>query len=139
MNDDLDARNRDSRDRLARTAARVRDGMDVAGGWTAAALLAHVAFWDRVALARWRRDPMVLRRIDEPILDLVNEAALPVWRALPAADAAREAVAAADAFNAAIAGAAAGARERAARASRSFVDRSTHRNEHLDQIERALG
>jgi hypothetical protein len=101
-------------------------------------LLAHVAFWDRVAAARWQHDPPITVRIDDPIVDLVNAAELTVWRTLPLVDAIREATHAAAAIDDAVARASARNIADATRVSVRFVDRSAHRNEHLEQIERAL-
>ena len=130
--------NADSRARLDRVAKRLTKNIRIDDTWTAAALLAHVAFWDRVAGARWEHDPPITVRVDDPIVDLMNAAGLPVWRTLSLADAIREATDAAAALDEAIARASAEDIAEATRVSVRFVDRSAHRNEHLEQIERVL-
>lgn len=89
-------RNAAERDRLTRLVARLGED-DLArpvgpgDGWTVAALLAPLAFWDRFVLARWERrlrDGGPIAPLDDGLLDLVNAAGLPKWLALPAAAAA---------------------------------------------------
>ncbi|MGH2558661.1 MAG: DinB family protein, partial [Thermomicrobiales bacterium] len=56
---------------------------DIGDGWTVAAALAHVAFWDRravVLLERWERDGVSPSPAD---VDAINDAMLPQWRAIP--------------------------------------------------------
>ena len=130
--------NSESRARLDRIAKRLTKNTRVDDTWTAAALLAHVAFWDRIAAARWQHEPPITVRIDDPIVDLVNAAMLPVWRTLSLADAIREATDAAAAIDDAVARASTKDIEAARLVSVRFIDRSGHRNEHLEQIERAL-
>ena len=138
-------RNDAARDRLRSLVARLSEedlARPVSDGWTVAALLAHVAFWDRFVLARWEH---ALRRggsptsLDDDLLDLINAAALAQWLALPGRDAALQAVDAAEAIDRAIERLPPGAVETArARGFHWLLDRSGHRREHLDQIERAL-
>jgi hypothetical protein len=109
-------------------------------GWSVSALLAHLAFWDRFNVRRWRSR---LAGAQLPALDvlddLINDSALPAWNALPPEDAARDALVSAeegDAFVAAL------TPEITARwleegRPRSLY-RSEHRREHLDDIDRAL-
>ena len=81
-------------------------GRDLGGGWTLATALAHTAFWDRFAHARmelYRRDGTMIAP-SRPLVDALNEALLPQWRALPPRAAAEEALAAAEAIDRAIAG-----------------------------------
>ena len=135
---DYRSNNAESRARLERIAKRLTSDIRIDETWRASALLAHVAFWDRVTTARWQHDPPITVRIDDPIIDLVNAAGLPVWHRLSLADAIREATDAAAGLDEAIARASADDIAAATRVSIRFVDRSAHRNEHLDQIERAL-
>jgi len=137
------ARNEESRRRLSEVLARLTaDDLDrsLGDGWTVKAALAHVAFWDRYAgvlLDRWARDGFGEAAVDT---GLVNDAGLGDWLALSPEAVRREAVAAAEALDERIArvrpelmaAIAAGGRER-------ILDRTRHRAEHLDQIERALG
>jgi hypothetical protein len=136
------ARTTASRERLETVIGRLRDehyGRDAGGGWTISALLAHLAFWDRLTLERlrrWEREGFSATPVDA---DPINDAALPGWLAIPGKAAAAEVLAAARLTD-----------ERMARVRDDLVtavvgagrlralDRSVHRNEHLDQIERAL-
>jgi len=71
-------------------------------GWTVAAVLAHLAFWDtRAALLveRWRRDGVGPSPVD---VHIVNNAAKPQWLALPPRAAAELAVQAARAADSAL-------------------------------------
>ncbi len=110
------------------------------GGWTVSAVLAHLAFWDRRALVlldRWERDGVGPSPVDA---EVVNDALLPQWRALPVREAASAALTAADevdrrletisdALLAAIQG-----------PDRSLnLSRAEHRRDHLAELERALG
>jgi hypothetical protein len=71
--------------------------------WTASALFAHIAFWDRFVLARWTlagtSGSPVPERMDDMPQDLINDAALPAWLAMPARIAVAECLASADAID----------------------------------------
>jgi len=120
-------------------------GRDVGGGWTVGVALAHVAFWDRLALERAK----LYQRSGTsgavgPLVDPLNEALVHQWRALPPRAAAEEALAAAEAIDRAIAGMSDQQIEAyLARLEPGqpplFLNRTGHRREHLDQIEAALG
>ena len=130
-----------SRERLRRFVEETSDddlAQPVQGPWTAAALLAHTAFWDR-------RTAWLIRRCQQghcepsPVdLDSINEPALPQWRLIPPRAAALEALDAAADIDGLLPLLSA---EQLATLRRSKVnyDRSGHRNDHLDQIERVLG
>ena len=133
------------RERLRTLAGQLTDedlARPLPGGWTVAALLAHLAFWDRFVLARWRRhlhDGPPIVSLPDQAQDFVNEAGMEQWLALPRREAARQAVAAAEEVDRAIAQLPPEAVEAAhAKGSRRLLDRSAHRREHLDEIERAL-
>ncbi len=130
-----------SRKRLQRVVDRLDAAAlsrELPGGWTVSALLAHLAYWDRVAIDRWQK---LIRSGTLPIRtdDRVNDELLPQWRSMPASDAVSEAVAAAEAVDRIVAEAPA---DRAAELMRTgwerSVDRSLHRNEHLNEIGKAL-
>ena len=139
----LDGNDRE-RARLAALADRLTDDQLARlldGGWTVAALLAHVAFWDRFVLARWQRalaEGTTVASLDEPIQELINTAAVADWLAVPSR-AARQAVEAAEALDRTIAALPPTVvAEIRARGLPRLLDRSIHRREHLDAIEAAL-
>ncbi|MBM4408138.1 MAG: hypothetical protein FJ038_05975 [Chloroflexi bacterium] len=136
-----------SRDRIRSIAARAAAGpvpaVDDDGGWGPAVVLAHVGFWDRMALARWHRADADGEAVPPPLAanvsDFINAAGFPGWSVLDvetAAGLALDAAAAIDAYLEALPP----DRAQAARVAGfgRLVDRSLHRNEHLDSIERTL-
>jgi hypothetical protein len=114
-------------------------------GWTVAAVLAHLAFWDQrilVLLERWDRggagaEP---RQINQADVDWINDSAKALCLALPPRVAAQLAVSTAEAVDRKLE---ALTEERLAAnvaAGRPLnVLRAEHRREHLDEIARALG
>src|SRR5262245_37604075 len=104
MSDDFRDRNDASRQRLAALGARLnpaeleRPLEDER--WTVGAALAHLAFWDRFAatvLAWWEAEGFVAY---QSTADVINAAALPGWRVLPADYVLRDVLAAAEAVDA---------------------------------------
>ena len=76
----------ESRQRLQALVDRLTDEQltrPLGDGWTAAALLAHIAFWERAAVLVYRQQQ--LGNAAYPILDedVTNNALLPEWLALP--------------------------------------------------------
>jgi hypothetical protein len=119
-------------------------GADLGGGWTVSVALAHLAFWDGWHLARWQHAAAVGAVAPPPVADEVsnraNEALEATWRALApdrAVTLALDAAAAADAFIAGLSDASVDAAREAGGAR--WVDRWLHRQDHVDQIRRALG
>ncbi len=113
---------------------------EVSAGWTVASLLLHLAFWDRRAalvIARWLEDGVQDSPIDS---DIINDSAKEYLLAVPPEAAPRLALSAAEEADQAVAGlpspmlSAIEGRDVHVR-----LDRAHHRNEHLDQIEKALG
>ena len=137
--------NDESRRRLAVLVTRLGEGdlrRDLGAGWTAAAALAHIAFRDRSCLAHWERvgDEGAIAEFPDAPIDIINEANLPFWRALPPADVVEPALAAAKEVDARVAALGSTAVAYARETGRDFlVDRAGHRHAHLDEIERALG
>lgn len=143
MSDDHVERNHASRERLAALIARLGERtLVLPDGWTAAALLGHLGFWDRFAASRMEkylrdREPMVF--LNDALIEFINAAGLPQWTATPLGAAAADATDSAAAADQLIAKLSAD--EVAAIytvGSPRLLDRSGHRNEHLDQLERAL-
>jgi len=145
MGQDHAVRNTEGLDQLRELVRRLRDS-DLAlpvgsGGWTVSSTLAHVAFWDNVVVERWKQFDQrgAFTDMGDPVLDIVNAAALEQWRALPPRLAADQALAAAEAVTARIAGLSAAAIEAAATTGRRFMlDRTIHWAPHLAEIDRAL-
>lgn len=129
--------NASSLTRLKQLVARLDDAqlrMEMADGWTVAAYLAHLAFWDRrasILLTRFASEPVAPSPYDP---HLINDALLPQWRLIPPRQAAEDALVAA---------------EEADQLAASVADdllshlasvpvgarRATHRTLHLDEIE----
>jgi hypothetical protein len=132
--------NEESRRSLESLCARLTDddlSRRTGGGWTVAATLAHLGFWDRVTLERWKL--LAAGRRVEFIDDLVNAAAAADWHAVPRRDAVRLALEAArvvDRHIAQMADDLAG-RVEPVQGNRLY-ERFRHRNEHIADIEAAL-
>jgi hypothetical protein len=110
-------------------------------GWTVGATLAHLAFWDRWVVRRWRDWERFggFRAYPDDLIDLINEAALPEWMALPPDVAAELALTSAAAIDAAVAALPPVAIADALATGRAaLVDRTPHRAHHLNEIETAL-
>lgn len=117
----------------------------VHGRWTVAAKLAHLAYWDRFALAllgRWASGEAYTTDTLPPFhLDVLNDAQLSEHLALPPREAARLAIVAAGEVDAFLHGLPA---ETAARLLTDhdagwLLRRHNHRAEHLLEIDIALG
>src|SRR5947209_11048391 len=99
------ARNDAERARLRALVARLSDsdlGAPMPAGWTVAAVLAHLAFWDQrivVLLQGWERAgaAAVPKALNHDDVDWINDAGKALCLALPARTAADLAVAAAEA------------------------------------------
>jgi len=136
-------RNRASRDHLAEVIARMGKGtVELPGGWTAAGLLAHLAFWDSFGAARLEkfvrdREPMELG--SDALTEFINGAGMAQWTATPLATAAGLATKAAAAIDHLVEGLPSDVVDEIRGMKRPrLLDRSLHRKEHLDEIERAI-
>jgi len=113
------------------------------GEWSIGVELAHMAFWDRFVAERWqnaeRTNLSTPAIVDLSLFDLINDAAVPGWSLIASGDAARMAVVAADEVNAVIAALPGYAVETLLAAGwTSLLDRSVHRDEHLEALERRI-
>lgn len=111
------------------------------GGWTVAASLAHVAFWDQRVLFwldRWEEGEAP-RALVEGDADWINDAAKPLLLALPPRAAAHLAVEVAERVDGRLA-ALPDDRVRANHAAGEpiLLVRARHRKTHLDEIEQVL-
>jgi len=112
-------------------------------GWSIGVLLAHMACWDRMVMARWNRATAAGEAcppdLPDFVADLVNEALPPTWRALTS-DAVStlvlDAAADADVLVAALPDVSVDAAVAAGRGR--LVDRSLHRHDHIAQIQQIL-
>ena len=111
----------------------------IGNGWTIAVAMAHLAFWDQLALfllRKWKKDGVQPSSID---FDITNDALLSIWLAIPPRKAANLAVSSAEAIDHEI-----------EEVSTEFINdivalgepfrlyRSIHRKQHLDEIEEFL-
>ena len=135
-----------SRKRLDAFVRRASDA-DLArampAGWTVAAVLAHVAFWDeraRLLAERWEREGAAPAPLDGAQVDWINDAPKPMFLALPPRRAAELALAAAEAVDRRVAALSDEMIARNASAGSPLnLLRAEHRREHLDEIEHVLG
>lgn len=141
---DTDARNGSSRQALVELVGRLTPedlARDLGGGWTVAMALGHLAFWDGRQLRALRLFTEQGVALGEQDSDATNGGLEPLLRALDPLVTGRLALAAAEAVDAAV------AEFDWAGAARVFGDppahvplaRWVHREEHIAQIERALG
>ncbi len=115
-------------------------GRALENGWTVAATLAHLAFWDRWVEARWTRFARTGAFDDLPddVADLVNEAAMAGWHAVPAREAVRLCADAAASVTRTIERLSPRHVDAAVQTGRLFmIDRTRHWCPHLDEIERS--
>ena len=146
MQEGLEDRNRASLVRLRAVADRLSDqelARVIDPPWTAAALFAHIAFWDRFVLVRWPQaletGAQVPLSVDDDAMELVNGAALPQWGLIPPPDAVAECLKAAGTVNELVASLGEERLETLlALGRRRLVDRSLHRDEHLVTLEAAF-
>jgi hypothetical protein len=139
------AENDAERERLRSLVARLSDAelrRPMPAGWTVAAVLAHVGFWDARAihfLDKWARTgkPSTYEPEDT---DATNDSAKPLCLALPPRDAAKLALRLAEESDAKVAALSDAmlARIQAAGDPPFNLSRANHRKEHLDEIDRAL-
>lgn len=116
---------------------------DADGGWTVASVFAHLAFWDRWQEGRWRAAAATglacPPALPDGIDDLVNGALDALVHRLPGDRAVSAWLAAAESLDEVIAGLPSASVQAALDSGlERLVERSRHRLEHLDQVERAL-
>lgn len=131
------------RERLEAFVARCTDAdlrRSLSGGWTVAGILAHLAFWDeraRILFERWQTDGVAPAPEDGASVDWINDAAKPMFLALPPRQAAELAVSIARAADRTVETLSDDMLARNAAAGGPLsVLRAAHRRQHLDEIER---
>src|SRR5712691_8344885 len=110
--------------------------------WTVSIGLMHLAFWDRQWLAKleeWERTGVVLIPPLRDVINGINDGLLPWWRSIAPAQVRYEVIAAAEAMDAKVASLPQHLLEVILAERPRTLVRATHRQEHLDEIERALG
>jgi DinB family protein len=140
------AENDAERERLRSLVARMSDAdlsRPMPGGWTVAAVLAHVAFWDARAIYfidKWGPDgePSTYQEEDT---DAINDSAKPLCLALRPRDAAQLALRVAEESDEKVKTLSDAMLVKiGAKGGPPFnLARAIHRREHLDDIERAYG
>jgi hypothetical protein len=133
--------NRASTERIRALASRLSDAemqRPVGQHWTAAIVLAHIAFWDRrvmYVLDMSERDNTLFI----PEIDIfVNDLSLPLWAAIPPREAARIAIETAEALDRRLEGFSPALLEQLYAYNKRWVVRALHRGEHLDEVDAAL-
>jgi hypothetical protein len=108
-------------------------------GWTVSALLAHLAYWDQRMLAllrRWQANGVDLSPVDA---NAVNDALQPLCLALPAQTAVELCLASAREVDAALEAISPALVEQIRASENHFrFDRSLHRTDHLNEIEKLI-
>jgi riboflavin biosynthesis pyrimidine reductase len=147
------AKNAASRRHLASLVERLRESdlrlLTEEGGWTIAQALGHLAFWDRSMATRWRLaadaagDGGAIEPIGIPdtMTDAINlplAALLDTWTSQIGIGIGRQAVEAADSVDALVLELAGRLPEGLAVERQSLVNRWSHREAHLEEIEKAL-
>lgn len=142
VSDDFARSNRIQTERLRVLVGRVDDAMlavRLPNGWTVAGALAHIAFWDRqrlVLMRLWSAGEAASGAYDGKVF---NDAVQPLFEMLPARQAARAALSAAEEIDAFLLEVPTPVVEKAlAREDAPNLDRGSHREHHLDVVEKAL-
>jgi hypothetical protein len=134
-------RNRFSTQRIRTLVARLSDEEmqhPVGEHWTVAIALAHLAFWDRrvmYVLDMTKRDG----KLFIPQIDIfVNDLSLPLWAAIPPRQAAWIAIETAEGLDQRLEDYPTAFLEELYTYNKRWVVRAFHRDEHLDEVDRAL-
>jgi hypothetical protein len=133
--------NRASTERLKKLVKSLADadmGRKVGADWTVAVALAHLAFWDRRVQFVLDFTAQEGKLSPVEIDTVVNDLLLPTWEALPGKEAARLAIDTAEALDRQLEGYPEPMLEQVKTHNPRWVNRSLHRNEHLDEVDEAL-
>ncbi len=133
--------NRASTERMRALVARLSDTelqRPVGQDWTVATTLAHLAFWDRRALAILDKTEAAGKFVNIEVDTAVNDLALPLWAAIPPREAVRLAIEAAEALDRRLEKFPPALLEAVYSQSQRWVVRAMHRDGHLDEIDAAL-
>lgn len=146
MENNYNQENEKARERLKKLLNEITDeelkSVIYKEGWTVAVVLGHLAFWDERRLAlvkRWSKNQIEKSDITGLDMDTVNDALVPLFLAMPVRKVAEVALRAAEKTDKAIAGLPA---EQVAKVAKIWnlraLDRSHHRDSHLDEIDKFL-
>lgn len=130
--------NRESTVRMKQLIQRLSDtqlASVLPNGWTVSVTLAHLAFWDQrvqhvIEMAK-KEGRVVRTELDIQLNDIIE----PFLRAIPPAEAARLALSSAERLDQQLEDCSPEMIDQLAKESPRWVDRSLHRNGHLDDIE----
>jgi hypothetical protein len=134
-------KNRASTERLRKLVAGLKDsdmGRRVGADWTVAVALAHLAFWDRRVQFVLDRTAKAGKLSAVEIDTSVNDLLLPTWELIAGTDAARLAVETSEALDRQLDSFDEGLLEQINGYNPRWVTRALHRNEHLDEVDKAL-
>jgi uncharacterized damage-inducible protein DinB len=134
-------RNAEARARLVDLCRRLNDEQLVRiafGSWTVSTVLAHMAFWDRVALERWNIFEQERQRPSE-LPEYLNTVAATDWLTVPPQTAVRSVLEATEALDKKIESLS----EEVIAAARPMVnprmfERFHHREDHISAIEKVI-
>ncbi len=135
-------RNRASTERIRALVARLSDKEmqhRVGEHWTVAITLAHLAFWDRRALEVLDQTERAGKLVPVQLDIILNDISLPLWAAIPPREAARLAIESAEALDRRLEGFPPDLLEQIYADRPRNVVRALHRDEHLDEVDKALG
>ena len=138
--------NRASTERIRRLVSKLSDQQlqhPVGEHWTVAIALTHLAFWDQRVLfildKTEREGKLSAFELDAFELDVItNDISLPFWTAIPPREAARLAIETAEKVDKRLEEFSPKLLEEIYNYNKSFVVRSLHRAEHLDEVDEAL-
>jgi hypothetical protein len=136
--------NRESLRRLRELVARLDDeaiARRIDDDWTVGAVLAHLAFWDESCVLRWEAfiQEGAFVSLNREVVELINNANLPTWRALSGSAVRDLVLQAAEAADARTENLSPEALAYVEETGRTFIlDRASHRLEHVEQIAKVL-
>jgi len=146
MANNINQENDKSRERLIKLVNKITDKelklVIYKEGWTIAAMLGHIAFWDERRarnLAEWKQNGITASGINELDTQIINNALVPFLLAMAPRKAAGLALTAAEKVDKVIAGLPGElVKKIEGLGDEHALDRAKHRNMHLDEIDALL-
>ena len=133
--------NRASTERIRRLTNRLSEEEmqhPVGEGWTVVVAMVHLAFWDRRVVFALDMSEKSGKLVTPEIELLVNDLSLPLWAAVPPREARRLALETADTLDKRLEALSEPLLEQLFQYNKRWVVRALHRNEHLDEVDKAL-